>query len=174
MGNHVACLVAQFTYVHMKPAGVSHRLMQKSSQSASKANLQWPQQCSGHSGGPEDFMHPGLWRKNCAFAGPESTASFYGPGPESSPVIFRPQLLNALKQSMWLVWLFTYVLKPAGVGYAKRRRHLRSKASPRKTRTWFWIVLVYQKPVQKFLRKSRKSVRKPVRKSVRISVRMAW
>ena len=34
---HVACLVAQFIYVHMKPAGVSHRLMQKEARGISEA-----------------------------------------------------------------------------------------------------------------------------------------
>jgi hypothetical protein len=26
---HVACLIAQFIYIYMKPAGISHGLMQK-------------------------------------------------------------------------------------------------------------------------------------------------
>ena len=34
---HVARLVAQFIYVHMKPAGVSHRLMQKEARGISEA-----------------------------------------------------------------------------------------------------------------------------------------
>ena len=34
---HVACLVAQLIYVHMKPAGVSHRLMQKEARGISEA-----------------------------------------------------------------------------------------------------------------------------------------
>ena len=36
---HVACLVAQFIYIyiHMKPAGVSHRLMQKEARGISEA-----------------------------------------------------------------------------------------------------------------------------------------
>ena len=34
---HVACLVAQFIYVHMKPAGVSHRLTQKEARGISEA-----------------------------------------------------------------------------------------------------------------------------------------
>ena len=33
---HVACLVAQFIYVHMKPAGVSHGLMQKEARAPQK------------------------------------------------------------------------------------------------------------------------------------------
>ena len=76
--THVACLVAQFIYVHMKAAGVSHGPMQKEARGTSEAKqaqgktwssiMPAENTCSGHSSGPVLWCMQGV--RPCHFIDP--------------------------------------------------------------------------------------------------------